>query len=156
MDSEFTELSAEGTEIMSIGLIKENGEELYLELDYEGEASDWVKENVMPYMTGEKISKEDAKRKIREFVGNSQPLMMAYVNMFDWMGVCKLFGVSPNTLPFYWKPLDFATILHQKGFDITKQIEVMAKESGIDTSKYKKHNALDDAKLLKEFYEKIK
>ena len=155
MDGEFTDLSPERTELMSIGLVKEDGEELYLEIDYETEPSDWVKKYVIPHMNGKKVSKQVAKEKIKNFIGDNKPLMMAYVNMFDWMGICDLFGISVNTLPFFWKPLDFATILYMKGFDITKPIEAMAEEAGIDTSKYNKHNALDDAKLLKEFYELI-
>ena len=151
MDGEFTGLKADGTELVSIALIKSSGEELYLELDYAGKLDDWVKENVVPYLSGEKVSKEEAKRRIIEFVGPDKPYLMSYYTPFDWMGICGLFGCWDS--PFFWIPLDFGTILHVNGFKFDTEMIEFAKSKGIDTSIYKKHYALDDARLLKAFYE---
>jgi DNA polymerase III epsilon subunit-like protein len=62
-----------------------------------------------------------------------------------------------KTPPFYWLPIDFASIIFGMGLDPNK----MTKESfleriGVDISKFKyTHNALDDAKLLREVYLKM-
>ncbi|MBD3318915.1 hypothetical protein GF342_03315 [Candidatus Woesearchaeota archaeon] len=153
MDGEFAGLRANGTDLLSIALIKETGEELYLELEYEGEVDDWVRDNIIPMLKGPKVSKKEAKQKILEFVGPSKPFMVAYVNQFDWMAICGLFGVFD--VPFYWKPIDFCSILYSKGFDITLGIEKMALDVGININNYTKHHALDDTRLMKDMWDKL-
>ena len=60
-DTEFTNIDSEIGEIMSIGLVKSNGENLYLELEYDnGTIHPWVVDNVVPFLSGDKISKEKA------------------------------------------------------------------------------------------------
>jgi DNA polymerase III epsilon subunit-like protein len=52
-------------------------------------------------------------------------------------------------------PIDFASILFGRGYDPSeyydKQKEFV-KQFGIDAIEYKQHNALDDARLLRETY----
>jgi hypothetical protein len=159
MDGEFQGLSAHGTTLLSIGLIKQTGEELYLEIEYDVEVNDWVKENVLPYLTKEKVSREEAIKQIKTFIGSTKPILCAYVNQFDWMGINDLFGVpsinADTDNPFYWKPMDFASILFAKGFSFEQEVMSLARSIGIDTTKYRKHYALDDTRLLKEIYEKV-
>jgi len=158
-DTEFTNIDTEVGEIMSIGLVKPNGEELYLELDYDNRTvHPWVTDNVVPFLSGKKISKEKAIEKIWEFVGRGEekPFLMAYVNQFDSIYWYRLFA-DPKDHPVFWIPIDFASILFSFGFDPEiMRVEEFFKWLSVDLTKYKKHNALEDAKMLKEVYEKFK
>ena len=154
-DTEFTSLDPYMGEILSVGLVKLSGEELYLELEYDGEVSDWVRDNLLHTLTKEKVSREEAKVTIKEFLGPDKPYMMAYVNQFDAIYTYKLFGIDPQ--PFHWLPIDFASMLFAHGYDpellcdFSKTAEVL----GIDHAAYQQHNALDDAKFLREAYLKL-
>lgn len=157
MDTEFSSLDPYKGEILSIGLVKLNGEELYLELEYDGEVSDFVKDNVLPYLKDKKVSRTEARKKIREFVGKKKPYLVSYVNQFDAIYWYKLFGVDKH--PVYWLPIDFASILFGLGIDPEsynyKDKKNFYKKIGVDASKYKEHHALDDARLLREVYLKF-
>lgn len=152
IDTEFTDLDVTKGELLSIGMVKYTVEELYLELEYEGEVHPWVKDRVLPNLKGTKVSKEEAKKALKAFIGDSEPYLVAYVNQFDAIYWYKLFG-SPKEHPAHWIPIDFAAILFGYGFDPAS----FNKDSffdmlGIDRSKYPLHNALGDAKLLADVY----
>ena len=158
-DTEFTNIDINVGELLSIGLKKLTGEELYIELDYEGQQiHPWVKKKVLPYLSGNKINKAEAVSAIESFIGKKtkkKPYLMAYVNQFDAIYWYKLFGDAKEH-PAFWIPIDFASILFAHGFDP----ESLRKDTffdllGIDRSKYRQHNALDDAKLLAEVYDKF-
>ncbi len=151
-DTEFSSLDPYKGEILSIGIVKLNGEELYLELEYEGEVSDWVRNNILQTLTQEKISRDRAKKLIQAFVGPEKPYMVAYVNQFDTIYTYKLFGTDNQ--PFHWLPIDFASILFAYGYDpeLLCDFAKAAQEFGIDHGKHNQHNALDDAKFLREIY----
>jgi len=151
VDTEFSTLDPYKGEILSIGLVKSSGEELYLELEYNGECSDWVKENILPTLNGPKISREEALAKIKKFVGDSKPFMVSFVNSFDVMYLYKLIKLTKNQDPFFWIPIDFASIMFSQGLNPENYLD-FASSLGIDVKEYKQHNALDDAKLLKEVY----
>lgn len=155
-DTEFTDLDVKTGELLSIGLVKYTGEELYLELESTGPVHPWVVERVLPYLTQEKVGREEAQRQIRAFVGEApedqEPYLVAYVNQFDAIFWYKLFG-SPQDHPAYWIPIDFASILFGLGYSPNSMghHDFFAK-LGIDKNKYQEHNALGDAKLLREVY----
>ncbi len=149
VDTEFSTLDPYQGEILSIGLVKASGEELYLELEYDGPTNDWVKENILPALTGKKVSREEARQRIKEFVGDTKPFMVGYVNQYDTIYLYKLFGAENQ--PFYWLPIDFASILFNAGKNPDEILEY-AEELKIDTGEYKQHHALDDAKLLRDVY----
>lgn len=155
VDTEFSTLNPYKGEILSIGLVKLNGEELYLELEYDGEISDWVKGNILPTLVQKKVSKKNAIDLIKEFVGDSKSYMVAYVNQFDAIYIYKLFGVDGH--PFHWLPIDFASMLFGEGRNPEELVDFKdtCEEFGIDCAKYNQHNALDDAKLLREVYLKM-
>lgn len=154
-DTEFSSLNPNIGEILSAGFVKDTGEELYFELDYLGPVSDWVKENIIPTLVQPKISKTDAIKKIREFMGDKKPLLVAFVYHFDIVYLHKLF--DEIKIPFSWPPIDLATIMMVKNLDVDefsdKQKEFI-KKLGID-KQFIQHNALDDARLVKEIYQKI-
>jgi len=153
MDGEFSDLSPNGTEFLSLAFIKANGEELYIELDSEREPSEWVKENVLPFLTGETISKKEAVDKISSFLGGNKFHLIADVNQFDWMGLCGLFGIW--NVPFHYIPIDFASVLWTMGINPDIDREQLCLELNINNLHFKKHNALDDTRRLKALYEKI-
>lgn len=149
LDTEFSTLDPYKGEILSIGLVKSNGEELYLELEYNGEVSNWVKENVIPLLQNKKVERQEAVRKIKEFVGNSKPYAISHVNQYDTIYLYKLLGLgNGGENPFFWMPVDFASILFGMGIDPES-------DWGVDKTKYREHHALDDAKLLREAYLRI-
>jgi DNA polymerase III epsilon subunit-like protein len=160
-DTEFSSLDPYKGEIMSIGMIKVTGEELYLEIETDDSALDpWVMENVVPYLTGEKVSRQEAVKRIFEFIGDGKPHLTAFVNFYDVIYLYKLIGIDPkaNTknFPFHWMHFDFASMLFGAGIDPERfrdsHPEKLAIELGIDSSKYKQHFALDDARQLKDIY----
>jgi len=145
-DTEFSTLDPYNGEILSIGLVKLSGEELYLELEYDGPASDWVKGNILPTLKAPKISRDEAKRKMKEFVGNGMPYMVAYINQYDDVYLNKLF--LGDEKPFYWLPIDFASMMFAVGLNPESRITE-------DFPGYQQHNALDDARLLRDWYLKF-
>jgi len=147
LDTEFSSLNPYEGEILSIGLVRLNGEEFYIELEYDGPVSDWVKENILPTLKAPKVSRAEAKSKIKEFIGDSAPYMVAYINQFDDVYFHKLF--QGDTLPYYWLPIDFASIMFAAGMNPETLL------IGYDGGKYIEHHALDDAKLLRDCYIKF-
>jgi DNA polymerase III epsilon subunit-like protein len=161
-DSEFSSLNPYKGEILSIGMVKMDGSELYLELEYDGDYDLWVKKNILPTLKGKKVTRQEATRKIQEFVGGEKPYMVTYVNQYDTIYTYKLFTskiFNDKKHPFFWLPIDFASILFGMGIDPGSYFlgdkKNFFRKVGINPSKYKSHNALDDAKLLREVYLKM-
>ncbi len=157
-DTEFSSLDLCKGEILSLAFVKLNGDELYLELEFEGEADEWPKNNILPNLTNKKMSKEQAIALIEKFIGDKKPYVIAYVNQFDIAYFYKLFGLDNFNDKFNWIPVDFASILFSLG--INPEVLFDRKKSffenmQIDLSKYTQHNALDDARLLREVYLKL-
>lgn len=116
-DTEFYE-DGKTIELISIGLVREDGETYYAELieAYPYWAKDdWVYENVVKhlkanqnsdyapeYKTRDKVSKE-----IVEFVGDD-PEFWAYYADYDWVALCQLYGRMidlPETWPKFCRDL---------------------------------------------------
>ena len=133
-DTEFSDLDPYKGEILSIGMVKMNGDELYLELEYEGELSDWVKERVIPVLSEEKVSRDEACKKVRAFCAEPKPIPVALVPQYDMVYLSKLFGWE--NLPVHWYAVDFASILFANGVDPEDYLErndhQLMKELGID------------------------
>ena len=159
IDTEFTDLDPYKGEILSIGIVKLNGEELYIELEHKGETSAWVKRNILKMLDGPKFNREQAVQQVQEFLGDSQPFAVAFVDNYDVIYMTKLFGAGK--LPFKWMTVDFASILFGMGINPVKfqqdsdSAKTFYKELGIDTKKFKHHHALDDARLLREVWQKV-
>lgn len=160
LDTEFSSLNPYKGEILSVGLIKLDGEELYLELEYQGEIDAWVKKNVLPNFKGPKASRGEARKRIQKFIGRKKPYLISCVGQFDTVYWHKLFGVSSRDAGYcHWIFIDFASILFGSGLDPESYFYAdknnFFKEIGVDYRKYKEHNALNDAKLLREVYLKF-
>ncbi len=157
-DTEFSSLDLRKGEILSLAFVKLSGEELYLELEFGGEVDEWPKNNILPNLTNAKMSKEQAIKLIEQFIGDDNPYVVAYINQFDMAYFYKLFGLDNFNNKFNWIPIDYASILFSLG--INPDVLVDRKKSffdkiQIDLLKYTQHNALDDARLLKEVYLRI-
>lgn len=154
-DTEFTDLNPKTGELLSIGLVKYTGEELYLELESTATPHPWVIEHVLPYLNQTKIGREEAKQKLRDFLGPEQPYLVAYVNQFDAIFWYELFG-SAQDHPAYWIPIDFASILFGLGLSPNSMgNHDFFSNLGINKADYQEHNALADAKLLRDSYLKL-
>lgn len=156
-DTEFSGNNLFVDEILSIGMVKMDGNELYLETDTKVLTSDWVKTNVNPYLNGKKSNKQETVKSISNFLGNSMPYLLSYRSLFDMAYLYKIFEF--HNAPFQEFPLDFTSFLFSMGLDPKSysgdnKLE-FCKSLGIDITNYKIHNALDDAKLLREIYLKI-
>ena len=158
LDTEFSSLDPYVGEILSVGLVKLTGEELYLELEHSGPVDPWVKKNILPTLTAPKVSRQEAAKQIKKFVGGEKPYMVSMINQYDFIYICKLFGREDKSV-FHWLPIDFASVLWALGINpesyYPEDKENFFKMINIDASKYKMHNALDDAKLLREVYLKM-
>lgn len=155
-DAEFTGHDIVNDQLMSVGMVSFDGErEMYFELEYDqNQVSDWVRENVEPHLTGEKISREQACEKIQKFCGSSEPHLVATVNQYDMVFWHKLFAGEKE--PIHSIPIDFASMLFAIGLTPAREIDGEKKnfyaQFGIDLDQYKMHNALDDARLMRELY----
>ncbi|HEX8841745.1 MAG TPA: hypothetical protein VF757_05530 [Sphingomicrobium sp.] len=120
----------------------DDGEELYLTLDWDGPLEEWVERNVVPYLdtvpealVSPRLSRMDAARTIAHYLaGDPEPLIVA-----DWPEDIALFNAllltGPGTMVEV-PPLTF------------KFVEL----SGFSTAANSKvpHNALHDARSLRD------
>ena len=148
VDTEFSGLEFYLGELISIGLVKLNGEELYLELDYSGPVNEFVEREVLPKLKGPKVPASEAVARIKEFVGDGKPYMVSDGGHYDALYVYKLFGIEGQ--PFNWVPLEFTSMLFSHG--IRPRIDEFAAGLGIDRSRFRNDHALDDARFLREVY----
>lgn len=142
-DTEFIE-DGKTIELISIGLVRDDGKELYLESDRVdwSKANPWVLENVRPHLKGEEfqLHPDDIIENVVRFCGK-QPEFWAYYADYDWVLLCQMFG-SMMQLPRHW-PM-FCMDL--------KQLAVMLGSPQLPEPKGTEHNALDDARWNAEVY----
>jgi hypothetical protein len=82
-----TEYNGWGGALLSLALVPEDGEELYLTIDWDGLLEEWVERNVIPYLdmvpdshVSPRMSRADAARTIAHYLaGDPDPLIVA-----DW------------------------------------------------------------------------
>jgi hypothetical protein len=157
-DSEFSSFNSKRGELMSIGMVKLSGEELYFELETTNEPDEWVKENVVPKLTGDKISLAAAAEKMKEFAGDSIPFLISYIDNYDTVYLKNIIGQEKNHI-FNWITIDIAAMFFALGLNPQSfgnaDNDGTFDKLGIDWQKYREHHALDDAKLLREFYIKF-
>ncbi len=156
IDTEFTSLEPATGQILSLAMIKLTGEELYLELEYDGVVDPWVKRHILPTLTNPKVTVHEACRQIRDFLGPKMPFAVAYVDNYDSLYFVKMFGAGK--LPFKWMTIDFSSILFANGINPTKLLatesgaKTFYKSLGIDVTKYQQHYALDDARMIRDVW----
>lgn len=147
-DTEFIE-DGKTIDLISIGLVAEDGRELYLENSEcnLSRASPWVQENVLPHLTGDRVDRVAMGTAIRNFVDPERfgkPQFWAYYAHYDWVALCQLFGTMmdlPEGWPMYCR--DFKQWLDEHG------------NPAMDTHGADHHNALADALHLKANFERL-
>jgi hypothetical protein len=137
-----TEYNGWAGALLSLALVPDDGEELYLTLDWHGQLEPWVERNVVPYLdsvadsfVSPRMSRADAARTIAHYLaGDPEPLIVA-----DWPEDLALFNALLITGPgvmaevpglrFQFVPLS--------GFSTAANSKVP-------------HNALHDARALRD------
>ncbi len=158
-DTEFSSLNPYLGEILSFGAIKVSGESLYLELEYDGPVDDWTRQHIIPKLKEPKVSRVEAVKIIKGFIGSVKPFAVAFVDNYDKIYSDKLF--AEDELPFNWMTVDFSSILFGMGrnpylfLPDTEGADIFYKEIGVDLSEFELHNALGDACLLRKVWMKM-
>jgi hypothetical protein len=142
---------------LSIGIVCEDGRELYLEwLRTPAElsrANEFVFANVFPHLRATKgdlsflRTPAEIRKELTSFVGDTEPEFWAWYGSYDWMVMCQLFG-NMTDLPRSWHQffMDLRSIMEWEGPDRF----VSPEQSGTA------HDALDDARHLKARYDAVK
>lgn len=171
-DTEFTGLH-KNTTLISIGLVAENGDKFYAELnDYDVyQLDEWLHENVIKnlqftgvFQTLEgdenniryKSTKENVALKLSDWLWQFDSVeMWSDCLSYDWVLFCDLFGHAFN-IPknVYYIPFDLCTLLKVKGIDADISREKLAFGEVYSEMNKSKHNALYDAEVIKLCYEK--
>ena len=137
-----TEYNGWGGALLSLALVPEEGEELYITLDWDGPLEEWVDRNVVPYLdmvadhlVSPRLSREDAARALAHYLaGDSEPLIIA-----DWPEDIALLNALLLTGP--------GTMVEVPSLSF-RFVEL----SGFSTAANSKvpHNALHDARALRD------
>ena len=137
-----TEYNGWGGALLSLALVPEDGEELYLTLDWDGPLDPWVERNVIPYLdtvpeplVSARMSRADAARTIAHYLaGDPDPTIVA-----DWpediAQMSMLLLTGPGTMVEV-PPLTFRFVA-LSGFSTAANSKVP-------------HNALHDARALRD------
>jgi hypothetical protein len=148
-DTEFSETGGQPSptiELISIGVVSEDGREFYAEssefnLD---NCNDWVKANVLPRLgpPEQRQTRAVIRDGLKAFLGES-PVLWAYYASYDWVVFCWLFGMMvdlPKGYPMF--PMD----LQQRWVTLGKPKDVKPPNTTAA------HNALVDAKWNLQLY----
>jgi hypothetical protein len=137
-----TEYNGWGGELLSFALVPDDGEELYVTLDWDGALEQWVERNVTPYLdtvpanlVSPRMSRADAARTIAHYLaGDPDPLIVA-----DWPEDIALFNALLVTGP--------GTMAEVPGLRFQFMSLI-----GFSTAANSKvpHNALHDARALRD------
>lgn len=158
-DTEFHEYKKKDIdtiELISIGMVDENGNQLYLisnEFDIKAAWNNpWLRDNVCKtlhssivdlktfkaYIKKEGINRKEMQKLILDFCGD-KPEFWAYYASYDWVVFAWIFGRMidlPEGYPMY--PMDLQQVIHTFGID-KNMLELTLLQENV-------HNALDDAK----------
>jgi hypothetical protein len=137
-----TEYNGWGGALLSLALVPDDGEDLYLTLDWDGPIEPWVERNVLPYLdtvpeplVSPRLSRADAARAIAHYLGGDpEPVIVAdwpediaQLNMLLLTGPGTMVEVPPLTFRF----------VELSGFSTAANSKVP-------------HNALYDARSLRD------
>ena len=151
-DTEFTGLH-QGTTLISIGMIAEDGRELYCELnDYDKtQIDEWLRDNVIANLHNTNpINTEQLREAIEGFIEPYDNVeIWSDCLSYDWVLFNQIWGHAFN-IPksIYYIPFDLCTLFKIKGIDP----DVRREEYAEMTNGSQKHNALWDAKVIRECY----
>lgn len=143
LDTEFLE-DGWTIELISIGLVREDGAELYLETEDAADLAsgeDWLRENVLPHLRGgdHVVNKYKIRRAVLEFCGEA-PEFWAYYADYDWVVLCRLFGRMID-LPQHWP---------RYCLDLKQELRRAPVGHRLLAQSGTKHDALEDARWLRD------
>lgn len=146
LDTEFIERGYSRVELISIGIVAQDGREYYAVAadGWSVTSTDWVTTHVLPFLgTNERKPRARIAQDIREFCG-TDPKVWGYYADYDWVLFCQLFGTMMD-LP--------------KGFpkfcmDV-KQLSRMMGDPPLPRQEKDEHNALEDARHIKKMHEHL-
>lgn len=144
-DTEFLE-DGRSIELISIGLVAEDGREYYAETpgaEFLSGSTDWLKENVKPHLTGPTFARTKIAREIVTFVGD-EPEFWAYYADYDWVALCQLYGRMID-LPVSW-PMFCRDV---------KQLCDSMGDPPLPKQDSQEHHALADARWAKLAWERL-
>lgn len=144
LDTEFVDDGKGPLTLLSLGIVAEDGRELYL-VSGEWQDSDlnaWVREHVLPHLGDEaRLSRDEMRTVVEKFIGaDPSPEFWGYFSAYDWFLFCRLWGE--------WSSMP--TVISKCCFDLRQ----WATQLGIPSAEFKAavplagtaHNALDDAR----------
>jgi hypothetical protein len=145
IDTEFVE-DGVTIDLISIGVVAEDGRELYLESTQVPwhRASEWVNENVRPHLLGGNwpVPETEIAKRLLSFIGDDTPEFWGYYADYDWVVICQLYGTMMD-LPEGW-PM-FCMDL--------KQLAVSLGDPCLPEQASTEHHALADARWNREAYQ---
>ena len=171
MDTEFTGLH-KNTTLISLGLVSECGKTFYAEFaDYDqSQINEWLQDNVIDnllFLNGKTISNSCTKLNNYSHVGAANTIKS---DLIDWLSQFKQVQIWSDCLAYDWVlfndifghafylpknvsyiPMDICTLFYMKGIDPDISREEFIENSVEGT----KHNALYDAIVIKDCYEKL-
>ena len=146
LDTEFIERGHQHPiELISIGIVSEDGGEFYAVLDdwVSAHASQWVMDNVILHLGNHTQSpRSSVAQAVLKFIGAETPEFWGYYADYDWVMFCQLFGAMidlPKGWPMFCRDL--------------KQLCVERGDPKLPEQGGTKHNALCDARWNKQVYE---
>lgn len=156
LDTEFIdkewEMSA-NTDLISIGLVREDGKELYLEnagvSRHKMNADPWLSKHVTPKLSDDpkvRLWVPEIAEELKSFCSDIRPHFWAYYASYDFFLLCKIFGGLMN-FPKGWTRYCGDTkqyIMHLGLGDELPDAPAQDPKT--------KHHALEDAKWLKELH----
>ena len=125
LDTEFVE-DGKTIDLLSIGIVAEDGREFYAQTDGEGlaklalgEGFEWVRENVLPHLQPTFQPRQDVRQEVVAFCDpekHGKPEFWGYYADYDWVVLCQLFGTMsdlPRGWPMYCR--DIKQLCDDKG-----------------------------------------
>lgn len=152
-DMEFTGLH-QYTTLISIGMVTKD-RRFYRQLnDYDDtQVDDWIRDNVISNLYNEtSVSTEELRKDIEEFIEPYEHVeFWSDCLSYDWVLFNQIWGHAFN-IPsnVYYIPFDLCTLFKVKGIDPDVNREEFAEMARGN----EKHNALWDAKVIRECYNK--
>ena len=138
LDTEFNSFQGE---LMSMALVPESTDigairEFYQELEIVGELDPWVKENVVPHMFLKPVSRHEFQQELAQYLWE--------------VGECTVIADWPDDIRYFCESLitgpgQCLAMLHNIKFEL---------DFGIEYESLVPHNALHDARAIRDFYMK--
>jgi len=169
IDTEFTGEHVYTT-LVSLGVVTLPGEEFYITLnDYDpDQVTDWLKENVLADIDkSQSVTSENAYRQLHEFLSDyadGQPLYVISCGLLqDYLLMMELYKFSQPGRKYFHALYCLPDYLnHYAGIDLNTLFRTCGIDPSIDRAEFsgitlplRRHNALDDAKVVRECFLKL-